>query len=70
MTNNQDINVSLPQSDVRLLRGIAKRMGWVVKVPRRKNALDRALEEIERGECTDYSSVDDFARKVLGADGI
>lgn len=70
MKANQDISITLPQSDVRLLRGIAKRMGWVVKVPRKKNALDQALEEIEQGECSEYPSVTEFAKKVLGTDDI
>lgn len=66
----QDMSISLPQSDVRLLREIARRMGWSLKKQKRKSAFQLSMEEAERGECTEYSSVDDFATKVLGNNGI
>lgn len=66
----QDISISLPQSDVSLLKQMARRMGWVLKKQKRKSPLQISLEEAERGEITEYSSVDDFAAKVLGSDGI
>lgn len=66
----QDISISLPQSDVRLLKQMARRMGWVLKKQKRKSPLQISLEEAQRGEVTEYSSVEEFAAKVLGADGI
>ena len=66
----QDVSISLPQSDVRLLREIARRMGWSVKRQKSKSAFQISMEEAERGEYTEYSSVEDFASKVLGENGI
>ena len=66
----QDMSISLPQSDVRLLKEISRRMGWRLKKQKSKSAFQLSMEEAERGEYTEYSSVEDFTSKVLGENGI
>lgn len=66
----QNMSISLPQADVSLLRGIARRMGWNLKKEKAKSAFQLSLEEADRGEVTEYASVEDFEAKVLGSDGV
>ena len=66
----QDMSISLPQSDVKLLKEIARRMGWSLKKQKSKSTFQLSMEEAERGEYTEYTSVEDFAAKVLGENEI
>ena len=66
----QDVSISLPKEDMTLLRQIARRMGWSVKKANRKSPFQLSMEEADRGEYTEYSSVDDFAAKVLDRNDI
>lgn len=55
----QTFSISVPTKDVRLLSDISKRMGWT-KSAVRKNRLDKAIDEVQRGEVTTYNSVDEL----------
>ena len=66
----QDMKISLPKSDVRLLKEIARRMGWSLEMQKTKSAFQQSMEEADRGEYTEYASVEDFAAKVLGTHGV
>lgn len=64
------MSISLPQSDVKFLREMARRMGWSLKKQKNKTAFQLSMEQAERGEYTEYSSVDDFKNKVLGPENV
>lgn len=66
----QNMSISLPQADVSLLRGIARRMGWSLKKEKAKSAFQLSMEEADRGEVTAYESVEDFEAKVLKGNGV
>ena len=47
-TNIEDITLSLPSSDVAMLKQLSKRMGWKLKT-RRKSSLEKALDDVATG---------------------
>ena len=61
----QNISLNIPVSDIGLLKDIASRLGWSIELPTRKNELDEALGEAERGEVTAHKSVDGYFKDIL-----
>lgn len=59
------INLNIPAHDVGLLKDMADRLGWSIESPIKKNELEEALDEAERGEVTTHDSVDGYFRKIL-----
>ena len=62
-----DINraeIQLPASDMKLLRDMARKMGWTVK--RKKSGLEEADEDIRRGRISKAYESSDELLKDLG----
>ena len=61
--NIETYTLQIPQSDVRFLSALAKKMGWTkkrisTKKPARKSNLDIALEDVAKGNLKSFDSVD------------
>lgn len=69
--NTRTYTLQIPQSDVRLLSALAKKMGWEKKQVKnktrvRKCSVDIALEEIALGNVGHTKDVDDLFKQILG----
>lgn len=63
LVNTETYTLQIPQADVRFLSALAKKMGWTKKKiqPKkhaRKSGLERALEDIEKGDLKSFDNVD------------
>lgn len=61
--STKTFTLQIPQSDVRFLSQLARKMGWIKKEqPKQKvtkhSGLDAALKEVEKGELKSFDSVD------------
>ena len=45
---SENVTLSLPQNDLNLLRSLAKKMGWVMRV-QRKSGIEKGLEDVRKG---------------------
>lgn len=70
--NTRTYTLQIPQSDVRFLSTLAKKMGWEKKQvktkiqARNKCSVDFALEEIASGNVGHAKDVDDLFKQILG----
>ena len=61
----QTYTLQIPQSDVRFLYIIAKKMGWTKKkATARKTGLDMALDDVREGRVYKAKDVDDLIRQL------
>ena len=61
----QTYTLQIPQSDVRFLSVIAKKMGWTKKKAiARKTGLDMALDDVREGRVYKAKDVDDLIRQL------
>ncbi|MBQ6063578.1 MAG: hypothetical protein IJK87_08095 [Prevotella sp.] len=57
--------LELPKDDISFFKTIAKKMGWTVKHNRRKmSAYERSLDDVANGRINEYSSADEFFKKM------
>lgn len=63
--DTQDFRVKLPSNDVNLFRDMAARLGWSIEEPDNRTELERAIEEVERGEYTAHESVQKYFDEIL-----
>lgn len=59
----QMVNLQLPVSDMRFLKDLAKRMGWVakkVKSSSKMSELDKAVLDIEKGNVKNFDTLEDM----------
>lgn len=61
----QSVNLTLPLSDLSLLRSISKRMGWSLRVPR-KSGIEKGLEDIRTGNVFHADNSEDLLKQILG----
>lgn len=66
MEQTQTISITMPTSDVKFFKGLAKRMGWKTTTAKKKSGLQQAVEDVENGNVTKYES----AEACLAALGI
>lgn len=57
----EQVTLSVPKIDMKRLKGIAKAMGWKIE---RKNALDKALDEVREGKVLHYNSLDELIHDI------
>lgn len=55
--------IDVPHQDIHLLSDIVTRMGWKKRFVR-KNELDKAIDEVERGEVQEFNSVKELLDSV------
>ncbi|MDO4164326.1 MAG: hypothetical protein Q4D56_08055 [Bacteroides sp.] len=59
----ETVNVQLPASDVKLLKELAKKMGWIAKKKptdkTKRTELDLAIRDIKEGNVETFDSVEE-----------
>lgn len=59
----QTVNVQLPGSDLKLLKELAKKMGWIakkVKADVKLSELDKAILDVKKGNVKTFETVKDM----------
>lgn len=67
MNGTSTFTLTIPSSQGRLFKSLAKEMGWVIEKPKPKKktcSMDKAMDDIKKGRITTYKSVDDFFDKM------
>jgi hypothetical protein len=59
----ENVTLSLPNTDMAMLRLLSKRMGWKVKV-HRKSGLEKALEDEAAGRVFEAKSFEDLIDQI------
>ena len=59
----ENVTLSLPNTDMAMLRLLSKRMGWKVKV-HRKSGLEKALEDEAAGRVYEAKSFEDLIEQL------
>lgn len=62
---SEDVMLSLPNSDIRFLRTLAKKMGWTMR-RHRKNGIEKGLEDIRKGNVYHAKNSEDLIKQILG----
>lgn len=57
------VYLEVPHNELRLLRSLSRRMGWIVKKPR-KSGLQQALEDVEAGRVYEAKNVEDLMTQL------
>lgn len=61
----ENVQLTIPTNDISFLRSIAKRMGWVVKRPR-KSGIEKGMEDIRKGNVFHANNPADLVNQILG----
>jgi len=66
MNGTSTFTLTIPSSQGRLFKSLAKGMGWVIEKPKAKKTcgIDKAMEDIKQGRVTTYDNIDDFFSKM------
>lgn len=67
MNGTNTYMLTIPTTQNRLFKSLAKEMGWVIEMPKKKKktcGMDLAMDDIRNGRITNYKSVDDFFEKM------
>lgn len=62
-TMTQTVSIQLPSSDMKLLKELAKKMGWTakkIKSEKKSTEIDKAIADINKGDVKEFSSVKDM----------
>lgn len=59
----ENVTLSLPNTDLAVLRTLSKRMGWKMKT-RRKSGLEKALEDEVAGRVYEAESFEDLIEQL------
>ena len=66
-TTSENVTISLPQSDLRLLRSLSKKMGWTMRRQRKgKSGIEKGLEDIRKGNVYHAENSEDLIKQILG----
>ncbi len=61
----QHFSIAIPNSDLKLLKSLVKRMGWTLHTDK-KCGIDKALDDIEKGRVYKAKDADDLIKKIVG----
>ncbi|MBR1804589.1 MAG: hypothetical protein IJ775_06795 [Muribaculaceae bacterium] len=61
----ENVYISLPNSDLSFLKTLSKKMGWTMK-KKRKSGIDKAIEDISKGNVFQAKDADDLINQILG----
>ena len=64
-TNTENVQLTLPNVDMGLLRAISKKMGWTLK-RERKSGIEKGLEDIRKGNVYKAKNSEDLLKQILG----
>lgn len=59
------VTIRLPKMDLKLLKALAKKMGWSIVVPSHKSGYDNAMDDIREGRVTEHANVEEYFREIL-----
>ena len=59
----EGVYVSLPNSDLNLLKTLSKKMGWSIK-RQRKSGIEKALDDVKAGRVYEVKSVEDLFEQL------
>ena len=59
----EGVYVSLPNSDLNLLKTLSKKMGWSIK-RQRKSGIKKALDDVKAGRVYEAKSVEDLFEQL------
>ena len=59
----EGVYVSLPNSDLNLLKTLSKKMGWSIK-RQRKSGNEKALDDVKAGRVYEAKSVEDLFEQL------
>ena len=59
----EGVYVSLPNSDLNLLKTLSKKMGWSIK-RQRKSGIEKALDDVKAGRVYEAKSVEDLFEQL------
>jgi len=58
--------ITLPAVDLKLLKELAKKLGWTVSDAKKKSAFEKSIDDIKEGRVYEAKDVDDLFRQCLG----
>lgn len=62
----QTVSLEIPKADLRLIKELAKKMGWLVRTPeKRSSGLDEAIEDHKAGHVHQAKDVDDLMEQLM-----
>lgn len=64
-TTTENVILSLPCSDMSLLRSLSKKMGWTIHRQRR-SGIEKGLEDIRKGNVYHAKNAEDLIKQILG----
>ena len=59
----ENVTLSLPNSDMYILRQLSKKMGWTMR-KQRKSGLEKALDDVKAGCVYEAKSVEDLFEQL------
>jgi hypothetical protein len=63
----KDVELKLPQADLKFIKSLAKRMGWTIKSSKKKKTgIEKGLDDIKAGHLYHAENVDDLITQILG----
>lgn len=65
VTINNEFTMQVPNSDLKFLKEFVRKMGWTL-TKKRKNGLEKALEDEKEGRIYEVDSVEDMFKQILG----
>lgn len=68
LIQSQTIQVTLPKSDLKVLKKLASGMGWVLSAmsDRKKSGIEKGLEDIRKGNVFHARDSQDLVSQILG----
>jgi hypothetical protein len=64
-TYTENVQLTLPNTDINFLRTISKKMGWSLK-RQRKSGIEKGLEDIRKGNVYHAKNSEDLIKQILG----
>ena len=64
-TISENVTLSLPNSDISLLRTLSRKMGWTM-IRHHKNGVEKGLEDIRKGNVFHAKNSEDLVKQILG----
>ena len=61
----ENVTLSLPYSDLSLLRSLSKKMGWTMR-RQRKSGIEKGLDDIRNGNVFHAENSEDLIKQILG----
>lgn len=61
----ENVQLTLPNTDLSFLRTISKKMGWSLKT-KRKSGIEKGLEDIQKGNVYHAKNSEDLIKQILG----